>query len=241
MTSDVATGQPTRRQLPEEDAEFPDTPGAARAEAEVRGWAWSPARPRHRDRPPTSLRERLVPSYTDNSPYTGGGWLPCVLVTLLAGFIRFWNLGKPRAVIFDETYYAKDGWSLLKLGYEGTWPKEANDQILAGRTDTLQTQGSYIVHPPIGKWTIALGEQLFGLTPFGWRFALAVLGTLSVLMLCRIGRRLFRSTLLGCVAGLLMALDGLHFVMSRTSLLDLVLMFWILAAFGCLLIDRDDT
>ncbi|MFI1385497.1 dolichyl-phosphate-mannose--protein mannosyltransferase [Embleya sp. NPDC020886] len=239
MTSDVATDQPTRKHPPEGAAESPGSSGPARPEP--RGWAWSLARFGYRDRPPTSLRERLVPSYTDNSPYTGGGWLPCILVTLLAGFIRFWNLGKPRAVIFDETYYAKDAWSLLKLGYEGTWPKEANDQILAGRTDTLQTQGSYIVHPPIGKWTIALGEQLFGLTPFGWRFALAVLGTLSVLMLCRIGRRLFRSTLLGCVAGLLMALDGLHFVMSRTSLLDLVLMFWILAAFGCLLIDRDDS
>ncbi|MGC0417145.1 hypothetical protein ABIA38_002659, partial [Embleya sp. AB8] len=115
MTSDVATGQPTRGQLPQNNAEFPDSPGATRAEAEARGWAWSLARFGYRDRPPTSLRERLVPSYTDNSAYTGGGWLPCILVTLLAGFIRFWNLGKPKAVIFDETYYAKDAWSLLKL------------------------------------------------------------------------------------------------------------------------------
>ena len=67
----------------------------------------------------------------------------------------------------------------------------------------------------------------------------ALLGTLSVLMLCRIGRRLFRSTFLGCLAGALMAVDGLHFVMSRTALLDQVLMFFVLAAFGCLLIDRD--
>ena len=36
-----------------------------------------------------------------------------------------------------------------------------------------------------------------------------------------------------------MAVDGLHFVMSRTALLDLVVMFFVLAAFGCLLIDRD--
>ena len=67
----------------------------------------------------------------------------------------------------------------------------------------------------------------------------ALLGTLSVLMLCRIGRRLFRSTFLGCLAGALLAVDGLHFVMSRTALLDLVLMFFVVAAFGCLLIDRD--
>lgn len=36
-----------------------------------------------------------------------------------------------------------------------------------------------------------------------------------------------------------MAVDGLHFVMSRTSLLDGVLMFFVLAAFGCLVVDRD--
>ena len=48
-----------------------------------------------------------------------------------------------------------------------------------------------------------------------------------------------RSTLLGCVAGLLLALDGLEFVMSRTALLDIFVMFWVLAAFGCLVVDRD--
>ncbi|CAM5719722.1 Penicillin-binding protein OS=Streptomyces glaucescens OX=1907 GN=SGLAU_14375 PE=3 SV=1 [Streptomyces glaucescens] len=48
----------------------------------------------------------------------------------------------------------------------------------------------------------------------------ALLGTLSVLLLCRISRRLFRSTFLGCLAGALLAVDGLHFVMSRTALGD---------------------
>ena len=55
---------------------------------------------------------------------------------------------------------------------------------------------------------------MFGFDPFGWRFMTALLGTLSVLMLCRIGRRLFRSTFLGCLAGALMAVDGLAFVMA---------------------------
>ena len=66
-----------------------------------------------------------------------------------------------------------------------------------------------MVHPPGGKWVIALGEQLFGMTPFGWRFMVALTGTLAVLIVARIGRRLFRSTLLGCTAGLLLALDGM--------------------------------
>ena len=31
---------------------------------------------------------------------------------------------------------------------------------------------------------------------------------------------------------------ALELVMSRTALLDISVMFWVLAAFGCLLIDR---
>ncbi|GHH47429.1 dolichyl-phosphate-mannose--protein mannosyltransferase [Streptomyces candidus] len=205
----------------------------------------------------TTLRERLVPPYAPPpGPYFWSllrigpapahrlvrlaPWGGPLLVTLLAGVMRFWNLGNPRAVIFDETYYAKDAWALVNRGYEGAWPKDVDKSILADPGSVpLPTDPGYVVHPPVGKWLIGWGEQLFGFTPFGWRFAVALLGVLSVLLLCRIGRRLFRSTFLGCLAGLLLAFDGLHFVMSRTALLDQVLMFFVLAAFGCLLVDRD--
>lgn len=202
------------------------------------------------------LRERLVPPYTEPSqrlwivlgvpPLLAhrltrwSAWLGPALVALVAGLLRFWHLGSPKAVIFDETYYAKDSWALVKQGYEGSWPKDVDKLILADPSQVpVPTDPGYVVHPPVGKWVIGLGELMFGFDPFGWRFMVAVLGTLSVFMLCRIGRQLFRSTFLGCLAGGLLAVDGLHFVMSRTALLDLVLMFFVLAAFGCLLLDRD--
>ncbi|MEU8889440.1 phospholipid carrier-dependent glycosyltransferase [Streptomyces sp. NPDC048442] len=203
------------------------------------------------------LRERLVPPYVrPPGPYLWSllrispagadrlmrlaPWGGPLLVTLVAGLIRFWNLGKPDAVIFDETYYAKDAWALVNQGYEGSWPKDVDRSILADPGSVpIPTDPGYVVHPPAGKWLIGWGEQLFDFSPFGWRFTVAVLGTLSVLLLCRIGRRMFRSTFLGCLAGLLLTVDGLHFVMSRTALLDQVLMFFVLAAFGCLVVDRD--
>ncbi|MFD9932189.1 dolichyl-phosphate-mannose--protein mannosyltransferase [Streptomyces massasporeus] len=202
------------------------------------------------------VRDRLVPPYTEPSPrlwaalgvphplsvrlVRWAGWIGPLLVTLLAGVLRFWHLGSPRAVIFDETYYAKDAWALVHRGFELNWDKNANDLVLSsGGNVPLPTDAAYVVHPPVGKFVIGLGELMFGFDPFGWRFMTALLGTLSVLLLCRIGRRLFRSTFLGCLAGALMAVDGLHFVMSRTALLDGVLMFFVLAAFGCLLVDRD--
>ncbi|WP_037676992.1 dolichyl-phosphate-mannose--protein mannosyltransferase [Streptomyces griseus] len=209
-------------------------------------------------KPVSDVRERLVPPFTRPSPRLWqvfgvppvladritrwSGWGGPLLVTLMAGLMRFWNLGSPKKVIFDETYYAKDAWALVHRGYEVNWAKNANDLVLSSNGHVrIPTDAAYVVHPPVGKYVIGLGELMFGFNPFGWRFMTALLGTLSVLMLCRIGRRLFRSTFLGCVAGALMAVDGMAFVMSRTSLLDGVLMFFVLAAFGCLVIDRDRT
>ncbi|MER5637181.1 phospholipid carrier-dependent glycosyltransferase [Kitasatospora sp. NPDC002227] len=167
-------------------------------------------------------------------------WLGPAAVALFAGLLRFWDLQHPNAFVFDETYYPKDAWSLLQQGYEGVWPENANPEILGVPQEIpLTASPEFIAHPPLGKWVISLGEWAFGLHPFGWRVMVALLGTVTVLMLCRIGRRLFSSTLLGCVAGLLMAVDGLQFVMSRVGLLDGVLMFFVLGAFGCLLVDRD--
>jgi len=211
------------------------------------------------------LRERLVPPMPDGKGISTGapspvltrlgvrippglwmwlcrwsGWLAPLLVTLFSGILIFVNLGHPHDIIFDETYYAKDSWALWHYGYEVNWPNNTNQLLLQHPEVIPKPLGNaFIAHPPAGKWVIGIGEMIFGLNPFGWRFMTALLGTLAVLILCRIGRRMFRSTLLGTTAGLLMSVDGLHLVMSRTGLLDLVVMFWALCAFGLLLLDRD--
>ncbi len=177
----------------------------------------------------------------DDRPW---GWLGPLLVTAFGTFLRFNRLQVPRAIVFDETYYVKDAWSILNHGVEWVPVKNANALIQAGHTNFFQPCnspgcGEYVVQPEMGKLLIAVGEWLFGLNSFGWRFASAVFGSLAILLICRIARRMTRSTLLGCIAGLLMSLDGLEFVLSRTGILDIFLMFFVLAAFGCVLIDRD--
>jgi dolichyl-phosphate-mannose-protein mannosyltransferase len=189
-----------------------------------------------------TLRARLVSPMPDDGPW---GWLGPLLVTAFGTFLRFDRLQVPRALVFDETYYVKDAWSILHHGVEWNLVSNANSLIQAGHTNIFQpcngtsACGEYVVQPEMGKLLIAVGEWLFGLNSFGWRFASAVFGSLAILLMCRIARRLTRSTLLGCVAGLLMSLDGLEFVLSRTGILDIFLMFFVLAAFGCVLIDRD--
>ena len=170
------------------------------------------------------------------------GWAGPLLVTLFGAFLRFDRLTVPRTVVWDETYYVGDAWGILRHGVEIEHVANANSLLAQGSTHILAgTQAELVVHPPLGKIMIAVGEWLFGLTPFGWRFAVAVIGSASILMLARIVRRMTGSTLIGCIAGLLMALDGLELVLSRTALLDIFVMFWVLAAFGLLIIDRDRT
>ncbi len=176
------------------------------------------------------------------------GWLGPLLAAAVGGLLRFWNLGNPHQLVFDETYYVKQGWSMILFGVE-----MRNDPVLDAAKQIDQnwtvgnvlkvydpTTGDLVVHPPVGKWLIGWGEQLFGITnAFGWRFAVAVMGTLSILMVGRAARRLFGSSFLGTVAALLLAFEGHHFVHSRTGLLDLIVMFWAFAAFWLLLVDRD--
>ncbi len=168
------------------------------------------------------------------------GWVGPLLVTLLAGVMRFWHLQHPHQLVFDETYYVKQAYTLWQNGFENQWPKESDAQFTIGNTEIYLPSGDRAVHPPVGKWMIASGEWLFGIdSSFGWRFGAAVVGTLMVLILARTGRRLFGSTLLGCTAGLLLAVDGHHLVHSRTSLLDIFLSFWVLCAFSLLVLDRE--
>lgn len=187
------------------------------------------------------LRERLL-GYRPTDRLAG--WLGPLLFAVLGGILRFWALDRPHQLVFDETYYVKQGVSMLDYGVEMRWNGEGKvvDPLFThGNTKVFITDnGDMVVHPPVGKWVIAFGEWLFGPTSsWGWRFSVAVLGTLSILMVGRIARRLFRSSFLGTLAAFLTAFEGHHFVHSRTGLLDLILMFFALAGFGAILIDRD--
>ena len=159
------------------------------------------------------------------------GWVATAIATLVAALIRLPGLGNVRTLIFDETYYVKDAWSLLALGYEGTWAKDVDTAFANGDTSGLSAVGGYPVHPPTGKWLIAMGMKFFGqANPVGWRIA--------VFLLCRLAQNLFRSPAITLLAGLFLATDGMAIVMSRTSILDGFLTMFALAAFLCVVKDQ---
>lgn len=161
---------------------------------------------------------------------------------IVAAVLRFVNLAHPATLVFDETYYVKDAWTLSHLGYEGSWPAESDGRFAAGETMIFTDQGSRVVHPPLGKWLIALGLFAFGgADPFGWRFTTAVLGTLTVLVVYLIARRLTASVWWAGLAALFIAIDGLSITMSRVALLDGILTFFVLLGTLFIVLDHRGT
>jgi dolichyl-phosphate-mannose-protein mannosyltransferase len=155
------------------------------------------------------------------------GWITTIVITVIGGITRFWNVGFASdngTPLFDEKYYAVQAAEV--------W-----------RNNGVEDNQAYgvVVHPPLGKQLIALGEHLFGYTPTGWRFASVIAGTFVIMLTVRVVRRMTRSTLVGGIGGILIICDGVSHVMARSALLDVFQQVFVLAAFACLIADRDQT
>lgn len=140
-----------------------------------------------------------------------------LLLVLVAGALRFWDLDHPGRIYFDETYYANDAENLLRRGVEE----------------------DFAVHPPLGKWLIASGIAVVGFDTLGWRVASATAGTLTVLVTYLLGLRLFRRRGVAALAAFLLAIDGLAFTMSRIAMLDAFLALFVALGVWFLVLDRD--
>lgn len=162
-------------------------------------------------------------------------------VIALAAFLRLWNLGYPAKLVFDETYYVKDAWTLWNTGSEKNWPADYNANFEGGNVWGYLTDPAFVVHPPLGKWIIGLGMWAFGAdNSFSWRMSTALLGIASVALLIVVAQMLFKSPAYALIAGFLLAIDGHAIVLSRTALLDNILAFFALLAFYFLLRDQQN-
>ncbi len=171
---------------------------------------------------PVRAQRRVLPPMPDDR---ARGWAVTAIITGIAAVVRMVNLGYATdggTPLFDEKYYAI----------------QAQEMLRNGGVEDNQAFG-VVVHPPLGKQLIAIGEWLIGNTPTGWRLASAVAGIVSVLLIIRVVRRMTRSTLLGGIAGVLLICDGVSHVQSRSALLDIFQAVFVLGAFACLIADRD--
>jgi dolichyl-phosphate-mannose-protein mannosyltransferase len=137
---------------------------------------------------------------------------PFFVLTVLVLFtlvIHFSVIMQPDTYLFDETYYIADAHSIL--ANQGTLLPE---------------------HPPLGKLFIVEGIRLFGDNPFGWRFFSVIFGTISIILLYFICRRLKLSQMTSNLVVYLFSLENLSFIQASVGMLDVYCLTFMLA---CLL------
>lgn len=161
------------------------------------------------------------------------GWRLPALIALAAAVVRFVRLDHPPGIVpLDETYYAPNSYGFVCHGVDMSFA----DNTLPATCDKLEPV--FVVHPPVGKLLMSVGIRIFGYDAFGWRSAAALFGSLSVLVIYLIAKRLWGSRWLAAAAAALLGVEGLQFVQSRLAMLDIFLSFFILVAIWLLLEDR---
>ena len=118
---------------------------------------------------------------------------------------------------------------------EGDYPSWYNstyfDEIYHARTayEHLHKMQPYeYTHPPLGKVMMSWAIAIFGMTPFGWRFAGALAGVLMLPGMYLLGKLLIKRSWGGMACAMLMALDLMHFTQTRIATIDSFVVLWII-------------
>lgn len=143
--------------------------------------------------------------------------------------VRFFRLGMPGAVVFDEYHF-------------GTFV----DNILSGATH-------FDIHPPLGKLTLAFFGWLVGYRPvpdFGYdeigkeyggvlyyplREIAAIFGTVTVPLMYATGRKIGMSWVGSLLCAGLFCFDNLNIIESRLILMDSQIVFYLVLSLYCAL------
>jgi dolichyl-phosphate-mannose-protein mannosyltransferase len=152
----------------------------------------------------------------NESPLAFGAVLVMAVVALAAGvWGRVWNLSFPPQKMWDEIYF----------------PVMANKY--------LRGVEFFDLHPPLGKFIIASSIALFGNTPFAWRLTPAIFGIALIALVGAIGWYLFRERVAVPLLVLLFAGETILIVHSRTGVMDIFLVFFVVATFLAALWARE--
>lgn len=118
---------------------------------------------------------------------------------------RTYDLHFPNERIFDEVYF----------------PVFANDY--------LTRTAFFDVHPPFGKWLIAIGMFIFKDNPLGWRIIPAIFGLAIVPLFALISLKQNKSVVSAVIMFALLSVETILISYSRSGLMDGILFFFIFA------------
>lgn len=158
-----------------------------------------------------------------------GQTLPLTIVSHTGAREGVLESEKPVENLIDEqdTCVGEPGW------YNGTY----FDEIYHARTayEHLHGQAPYeTTHPPLGKLLMSVGIAIFGMTPFGWRFAGALIGVLMLPALYLLALQLTHKRSIATVSMLAFSLDLMHYTQTRIATIDSFPVFFILLSYLCM-------
>lgn len=149
--------------------------------------------------------------------------LTLLIILLLSLGLRLYRLNYPNAYVFDEVYHAFTAKEYLKGS------KEAWEWWVSPPTGVAYEW----THPPLAKEVMSMSMFIFrSEDAWVWRLPGVLFGTLTILLVFKISRLLFKDDKVALTSAFIFSLDGLNFVQSRIGMNDIYLVFFSLA---CLL------
>lgn len=135
-------------------------------------------------------------------------------------------MGDKEKILLDEQSTVPDNYSLMNSSYfdEVYFPRTAYEQ--------LHDLPIYeYTHPPLGKLIMSIPMKFLGVTPFAYRLMGNIAGIFMLLVIYAIAKELFGDAKYGLFAASIMALDGMHFVLTRIGTVDSFLVLFSLTSF----------
>jgi dolichyl-phosphate-mannose-protein mannosyltransferase len=129
-----------------------------------------------------------------------------VCTLALGVWARLYNLGFPPSILWDEKYF----------------PAMANK--------FLQGVYQFDLHPPLGKFIIAIGIFLLGNEPLGWRIMPTLFGLALLPLAAILGWYCLKERVGAMLVAIFFAAETIFIVHSRIGVMDIFVVFFVLAA-----------
>jgi dolichyl-phosphate-mannose-protein mannosyltransferase len=133
--------------------------------------------------------------------------LVTVCALALGVWARLYHLGFPPKIMWDEKYF----------------PVMANK--------FLHGVYQFDLHPPLGKFILAVGIALLGNEPLGWRIMPTVFGLALLPLVAVLGWYCFKERVGAMLLTTFFAIETIFIVHSRVGVMDIFVVFFVLATF----------
>jgi outer membrane protein assembly factor BamB len=148
----------------------------------------------------------------------------CALAILAFSTVFFINLGSGHLWATDEQTYSQWAFHIFKNGdYVTPW---AYGEVLM-----------WIAKPPLYMWLMSLAYQVFGVTNFATRLWSPVFGTLSLITIFYLGKKLYNIPV-GFISALVLGTFTTFYAFARHAMLDVTFVFFILASIYFLVLSE---